>query len=621
MHSNKRSAMRALVGAAGVAATVSLLNSCAPSVASTPLSCDDSIRTHFKPDAQTTVLAVKAFKAGDPLVLSEAVTSTTPKASSDLCMIKLSVGPGNPGPANAPSTSAGIGIEIFLPAKADWNDRLHISGGSGWAGGNQASTTMIGVTETAMVAGAEGAVSASTDAGHANQQNGGSFLMNPDGSISLRQWADFSSRGIHEMVVKTKALATAYYGVAPKYSYYDGTSTGGRQGLKLAQINPADFDGILTGMPAINWSRFITAELYPWIVFMRDLGGVPLTREQQDLASNAAIRSCDVVGGVHLGYIMDPASCKYDPTTDRTVLCTSSGGINATKACISTAQATALNKIWYGQTADGSVPSPSVDNGWNAAAVDAQPSGVHRWFGLTRGTSLYGREYEWLPLNGLAHPNGPFPIAADQVALQLQNPAVSEPGFVNATGNGQQQWKSLTYAGLSAAFDQGVALQTPFSGIDSDDPDLVAFKARGEKLLHYHGLADELIPPQGSVNYYSRVVDKIGSLADTQAFYRLYLIPGMGHLMKFDEPKIPSLLSGGNPANGTSNTAANPPLPAGNQLYEVLTDWVEKGIAPGPIEIRTLSGAPRSQPICMYPTKATYKGSDDVNVSDSYTCS
>src|SRR5690606_15648975 len=148
-----------------------------------------------------------------------------------------------------------------------------------------------------------GEVTASTDTGH--RYNTGDFAMLPDRTINTALWKDFSERAIHEMAVKAKALALAYYGKSPQYSYWTGASTGGRQGLKLAQVNPEDFDGILAGYPAINWTKFITTELYPQIVVQRDLAGVPLSNAQLDAASNAAIAECDLVGGEHLGYIPD----------------------------------------------------------------------------------------------------------------------------------------------------------------------------------------------------------------------------------------------------------------------------------------------------------------------------
>lgn len=570
------------------------------SPASAPLACDDALKTAFKPDTNTTVVTVKSFKKGDPLLLSGSASAGTPTAANDVCMVKLNVGPGSIGPADAPSTSPGIGIEVWLPAKAAWNQRVHALGGGGWQGGVAGSATQIASTQAAFVAGNEGAVSSTTDTGHAAQ--GGAFAMSPDGTINQPLWTDFASRGIHEQAVKTKALATAYYGSAPKYSYWEGGSTGGRQGLNLAQNNPGDFDGIIANFPAIHWSRFITGELYPQIVFQRDLGGTPLTSAQQDLVSNAAIAACDVVGGHHLGYIPDPASCSYDPTQDPNVLCTSAGGANTTAACVTVAQATAMNKIWYGMTPDGSVPSPAADNGWSGVTTAALPSGA-RWWGQTRGTSLYGAAFSAFGLNGLSSPSGAFPIASDQVALELQNPRIADPGFTNATGNGQSLWKNLSYAELANAYAQGVALQSQFGSINTDHPDLSAFKARGGKLITWHGLADELIMPQGTINYYNRVGGAMGGAANVQSFYRLYLVPGAGH---------------GTP-NGTSNPAADVPNFAAGQAYDLLTQWVEKGVAPDAVTMQSAGG--NSGLACVYPAKATYSGSGDPTKAASYVCS
>lgn len=427
--------------------------------------------------------------------------------------------------------------------------------------------------------------------------------MNPDGTINKALWADFASRSLHEQAVKTKALATAYYGTAPKYSYFEGSSTGGRQGLNLAQNFPADYDGIIANLPAINWSRFITGELYPQVVFQRDLAGVVPTYEQQDLVSNAAIAACDMVGGQHLGYVLDPSSCAYDPTTDPAVLCVSDGGTNSTSACVTSVQANAINKVWYGMTADGSVPAPSADSGWIGVTSPALVgAGNHRWYGQTRGTSLYAAAFGGIGLTGL---NGPFTIASDQVALELQDPKLAEPNFQNATGNGQSLWKQLTYAQLNNAYDRGVLLQSEFGNINTDNPDLSAFKARGGKLITWHGLADEVIMPQGTVNYYHTVANAMGGIPSVQAFYKLYLVPGMGH---------------GTP-NGTSNPNANPPVVGVTQMYDAMRAWVEDGVAPDTLTLttpETVSPA-KTRPLCVYPKKVVYT-SGDVNVAASYIC-
>ena len=570
------------------------------------------MKSDFHPDSLTTVLLVKAFKEGDPLTLTTP-TSSTPVAANDVCAVKLLVGPGNTGPAGAPSTSAGIGIEIWLPARENWNRRIHVAGGGGWAGGNQTSLTVLagagGAGSTtpspSFIATVEGAVSANTDTGHTG--GSGAFAMNPDGSINTVLWNDFAQRGIHEMAVKTKQITRAYYGKDAKYAYWDGFSTGGRQGHKLAQLHPDDFDGILAGAPAFNWTRFITNELNPQIVYQRDLGGVPLTAGQLNMLGNAAINACDVVNGQHLGYIPDPSECRYDPTQDMSVVCAANGGSNTTATCVTPLQAQAMNKLWYGQTRDGTAPPPSADNSWSIHV-----GGNHLWYGLARGASFAGL--------GGSTPTGtpaPFSIATDMVALEMQNPTLATPSFLNATGNGANGWKALSYAQMADAFDKGVFLQPSFADINTDDADLRPFRRSGGKMIIYHGLADVLIMPQGSINYYERVIRELGGLHEVQKFYRLFLVPGMTHGI----------------GNGTTNPNANPPLPgiAGgdgvadgtSQLYDVLTAWVENGTAPSRIDISTAATTAfpvvKSRPICAYPKKARYV-SGDVNAASSYVC-
>jgi len=594
------SAIRSMSAIAGTAAALVLLVSCNDGGDSgpLPLQCDATLAAEFRPDANTSVLLVRSFKKGEPLALSGTPpTPPPPVAANDVCVVKLLVGPGKAGPATAPSTSAGIGIEVWLPSAQNWNGRVHALGGGGWAGvpAVQSLTLLAGTSATsaglgpATVATVEGAVSSFTDTGH--QGANGSFAMNPDGTINTVLWSDFAQRGIHEQVLKSKALAQTYYGQMPKYSYWDGFSTGGRQAHMEAQANPTDVNGILAGAPAFNWSKFITAELYPQIVYQRDLGGVPLSSGQLTLLGNAAINACDVVGGQHLGYVPDPSECRYDPTQDPSVICAANGGTNSTANCVTQVQATAQNKIWYGQTPDGTVPSPAVDNGFGIT-----PSPNQRWYGLTRGSS-----------SGLAGAT-PFTIASDQVALELQDPTIATPSFTNATGNGADKWKQLTYPQLSNAFDLGVSLQTSFGGINTDNPDLSAFRGTGAKMIMYHGLADVLIPPQGSINYYNRVANQMGGIPAIQSFYRFYLVAGMAHGL----------------SNGATNANANPPLPTHDQLYNALTDWVERGIAPTRIDIASAATATfpvvKSRPLCLYPQKATYVGGD-INVTSSYACS
>lgn len=565
----------------------------------TALTCDDTMKTAFKPDANTSVLLVKAFKAGDPIALS-GTTGMPPVAAKDLCFVKLNIGPGNPGPASAPSTSPGIGIEVWLPTGANWNQKIHNMGGGGWAGGaNYQNLTLIASTGNAATAANEGSVVGATDTGHA--LGNGSFAMNPDGTINSTLWQDFSERSLHELALKTKALAAAYYLKAQKYAYWDGCSTGGRQGYKIIQNHPDDYNGYLVGAPAFNWTKFITAELYPQIVYQRDLGGVALTIAQQQQVSAKAVSTCDVVGGQHLGFILDPQQCTYDPAKDATALCTGAVGTNgvigtnATAACVSTVQATAQNKIWYGQTPDGSVPDPSANNGYNANLASNQ-----LWYGLTRGAS-----------SGLAGAS-PFTISSDMTALELQDPTIATTGFVNAVSNGLNRWQSLSYGQLANAFAQGIALQPFFGNINTDNPDLSGAKASGAKILQHHGSADVLIPTQNSVNYYTRVANLDGGFAKTQAYDRLFLVAGMGHCGGVGTQQ-------GTVGVSPAATVNSVPLPAAGQLFTAMTNWVENGAAPATITLQS-ADASASQLLCPYPQKPTYAGAGAASAAASYTC-
>lgn len=574
------------------------------SQSSSPLACDSSITANFKPDANTSVLLVKAFKAGDSIALSNTLTSPTPPvAGANVCLVKLLVGPGNPGPASAASTSAGIGIEIWLPDPSAWNNVIRAMGSGGWAGGVHADPTQIGSRAQFMPAIPSGYVVVASDHGHALLNNG-SFAMNPDGSINTTLWQDFAERSLHEMAVKSKALVQAYYGQKQKYTYWDGFSTGGRQGLKLAQKYPNDFDGILAGSPAINWTKFITGELYPQVAMQRELGA-PIASAKLNFVGGAAVKSCDTLG---LGFLVDPLQCRYDPTKDANVLCsgaTGNGvvGTSTSSSCVSTAEARVINQIWYGQTAAGAFPDPASDNGGSASLGSTD----HLWWGLTRGTNL---------AQSLAGTT-PFSISTDQVALELQDPGYAGTTFTNATGNGSNKWKALDYAGLATAYYQGLALQPYFSNINTDSTDLSAVRDAGVKVLTYHGLADDKIMPQGSVNYFSRVSAAMGGNAAIQSFYRLFLVPGLAH----DSTLATSASI--DPATNANLSASKVPLPkylnGSDDLFKALRNWVENGVAPTRIEI-TSSDSSVSMPLCSYPQKASYSGSGSVKSTSSYSC-
>lgn len=601
----------------GCAAPAPDLNALGTSYAGPPGVCDERLATAFAAQRDARVLLVKAFKAGEPVALANTpATPAPPVAPADLCLVKLLVGPGHPGTAGAPSTSAGIGIEVWLPAPARWNGRIRDIGSGGWAGGDHADPTRIGSRPVILAGVAKGYAGSASDHGHSNRNAGGSsgsFAMKEDGRINEVLWHDFAERSLEQMALATRAAARAYYGKRHSHAYWDGYSTGGRQGYKLAQKYPQLYDGILAGAPAFNWTRFITSELYPQVLMQRELGA-PMATAKLNFASTRAVAACDPHG---LGFIVDPLACRYDPTRDAQALCagatvptgptgpTSAGvtGASSHASCLSPAEARVLNRTWYGMTGDGSAPDPRDDN----AAGPMPGSPQHRWFGLARGTSL----------GLLAGANGPFTISSDVVALSLQNPAIAHTNFVNATGNGQAQWKGLSYAQLDQAYERGLALQPQFSFINTDDPDLGAFARAGGKVLSYHGLADDLIAPQGSLHYHARVVDRMDGLAAAQRFNRLFLIPGMAHDGSF------SRTGTFDPATGAITRPDRVPQPqavAGrDELFVALVNWVERGEAPERVEVSSANGSV-SMPLCLHPLKPLHDGRGDVRQAASWRC-
>ncbi|RJP68421.1 MAG: tannase/feruloyl esterase family alpha/beta hydrolase [Comamonadaceae bacterium] len=577
-----------------------------------PMACDMQGIGRLALDAQTRIIAVQNFKAGDEVRLANSPAPHV-KTAVDVCMVKLVVGPGHPGPAGAPSTSPGIGMEVWLPARDQWNQTIRAYGSGGWAGGFYADPTRIGQGGggNAMFLGAvqKGYAVSGTDHGHGGSVSGrnASFTMNPDGSVNTVLWQDFAERSLLEQAVKTKAVVKAYYGKAHSRAYFDGFSTGGRQGYKLAQKFHGQYDGILAGAPAFNWTRFITSELYPQVVMQRDLGRT-IPNAKLHAASALALRSC---GGAQAnwGFLLDPLACTYNPARDPAALCAGEAGeagvqgTNAQGTCLGLKEAQALNKIWYGMTRDGSAPDPAQDNG-RTGSLAAQRGQL--WWGLTRGTDL----------TALAGEKEPFPIASQVVALSLQNPRIAQKGmFSNATGNAEDGWKALSYSDLVSAYERGLAMQARFSHINTDSPDLSGLRDRGAKVLSYHGLSDQLIMPQGSLNYFDRLVQHMGGVDKVQTFNRLFFIPGLGHTGAF----------GGTASVGLDGAITPPsavPLPqpatGRDELFNALRNWVEKGIAPERIELTAASGH-LSLPICSHPKKAVLTGANP-NVASSYTC-
>jgi hypothetical protein len=203
------------------------------------------------------------------------------------------------------------------------------TGGGGFSGGSA-----MGINQPL----AQGYAAGATDTGHEGMS--GSFALGADGRLNWQLIRNNGHVGIHEMTAVGKALTEALNGAPPKYSYFNGCSTGGRQGLMEAQRYSQDYDGILSGAPAINWQKLHPQQLWGPVLMNAMANPVPACKLTE--ATAAAVAACDLTDGVKDGVIGDPSRCNYDP---KQLIGTSAG-----ESCgsFTEADATVIGKLWEG---------------------------------------------------------------------------------------------------------------------------------------------------------------------------------------------------------------------------------------------------------------------------------
>src|SRR2546430_2320201 len=438
--------------------------------------------------------------------------------------------------ARVTAPASGDRVKVFIGlAATNWNGRFRGNGGGGFSGGSAGS--LRGPVAQGYAAGA-------TDTGH--EGGSGSFALDANGRLNWQAIQDNAYLGIHDMTVVGKALTQAYYGKAPRYSYFVGGSTGGRQGLMEAQRYPNDYDGIVSACPAISWHRFLPADLWPQVVMLAATNFRP--KSKFDAVTAAAVAACDALDEVTDGVIDDPTRCAYDP---KALVGSQVGDSTFTEA-----DAEVVRKIWEGPRGQ---------------------DGTFLWHGLARGTDLFALAGTGdSPLTGK-----PFGIPLDWFRFFLiQNP--------------QWDWTTLTPAGFVLLWRQSV--EEYGAVIGTDDPDLTRFRDRGGKVIIYHGLADQLIPAAGTIDYYKRVQQQMGGAKKTAQFARLFLAPGVDHGF-----------------HGAGQT------PTGQM--EAIVRWVEEGQAPDRLiaERRDSDGkAIRTAPLVSYPQIAKYKGTGSTDEAENF---
>jgi Tannase and feruloyl esterase len=360
-----------------------------------------------------------------------------------------------------------VKIWVALPIR-NWNGRFQGVGGGGFSGGNENAVRAP--------AGA-GYVAASTDTGHPG--GSGSFALDANGRLNWMLIRDNAYLGIHDMTVTAKALTAAFYGKPPRYSYFNGCSTGGRQGLSEAQRYPADYDGILSAAPAINWPKLHVEQLWGALVMLEAKNFVPMCK--LNAVTTAAVEACDGLDGVKDGVIDDPMRCTFDP---KVLVGTTAAGCSE----FTDADATVVRKILDGPK---------------------RRDGSFLWYGTPRGALF------------LLSATGGTPLTAQPFAITL------EWFRYFLTQNPKWEWASLTYATYEQLWDQSIEQFGPVLG--TDNPDLSAYRDRGGKLVLWHGWADPLIYANGTIDYFTRVQRQMGGPEKTAAFARLFMAPGVGH--------------------------------------------------------------------------------------------
>ena len=360
-----------------------------------------------------------------------------------------------------------IKVFIALPMQG-WNGRFRGTGGGGYAGGDVGSLN-IPVTE--------GYAVGATDTG--NEKGTADFALDANGRQAWQRLRDNAYVGIHDMTVVGKALTQAFYGKTPRYSYFVGGSTGGRQALTEAQRYPKDYDGILALYPAIARDRYVPAQLWPQILMNEVHDFLP--KEKLEAATAAAVKACDGADGVIDGVIGDPMKCGYDPAA--------LVGTQIGKSTFTATDANVIRGIWDGPKAH---------------------DGTFLWWGPTRGTELSNfADSEGSPLMGK-----PCQEGLDWFRFFL----VLDPKWDGST---------LTRGEFELFFEKSIKEYASIYG--GDNPNLTEFRDQGGKLLIVHGLADQFVPPQESITYYKNVQQRMGGPQRTAEFVRLFLVPGADH--------------------------------------------------------------------------------------------
>jgi hypothetical protein len=489
--------------------------------------------------AQTSCEALEDLRLTDTVITS-AAEITGAEDMPDFCSVMGYIRPA-------------IHFEVRLPL-SDWNGGFYMAGCGGFCG--RLLSDAPGFINAMNPGLQRGYAVATMDGGHwGTGSTDARWAL--DNRLAEVDWGD---RAVRETAIMAEAVIAEFYGSAAEPSIFQGCSTGGRQANMLAVRDPELFDGIINGAPALDYTGLVAT----WMASVVQQNTAPdgsqiVTPDIVPFVQETVYSACDGLDGLEDGLISDPDACSVDWSAH---VCGDGSGANQ---CVTPQQAETLT-AWY----EGGAT--------NSAGERLYPA-----------TVPYGSEpFWWLWLTGNADGGGRLVPAFNQNFLQFM-------AFPQDPGEG--------YTALDFDMDEDPARLALMASIyNSDDPDLSGFAEAGGVMLTWHGMADAIVPPGKTVDYYEQAAAAAGGMDALAAFNRLFLIPGVDHCGILGGPGINQ---------------------GGLDLLTVMEDWLETGSAPETILTTRpgADGAPdRVRPVCAYPAMAAYDGSGDPNAPESFTC-
>jgi feruloyl esterase len=451
--------------------------------------------------------------------------------------------------ANAtPGPDSSIDFQVWVPQGSAWNGKLVATGNGGYSPQLSYGDMAYAMRQGYAVIGG--------DTGHMTENMAW-------GQGHPEKIVDWGTRSIHAITVPAKRLITELQGAPARRSYYYGCSTGGHQGYAEIQRYPQDFDGVIAGAPGGNRTRLNVEFMHRFLSNRAPGTNAPVILSAAKAAgiTAAAVRACDALDGVADGVMEDPRVCTGAAFDVASLACGAAGADPA--SCLTPADIAVARKLYAGPS------SPRT--------------GAQIYPGL-----LVGTEAGWPGYWGAAEP-----VRADYWRLWVRN----DP---------QWNWWSFDYDR-----DLQLADATVSPLVDQVDPDIAAFKARGGKAIVYQGWADPVVNAADTIAYYEKVRDRQGSQAATDDFFRLFLVPGMGHCS-----------GGSGTANFGNGGAPSPVVSPERDLLMALDRWVDQGAAPDRIVATRVvaNAAVRTRPLCPYPRKAAYAGRGGTDDAASFAC-